>query len=99
MHLHNVYEDEQIKGLWVKRGTSGMSAQYSNNGIYTDYDSIMKYHDSRPKPTGKLLLHYTCTPLIEVADDCQTAKGFWTMPGLESGLSDPSNVGMMPDFM
>ncbi|KAM0786294.1 hypothetical protein ACM66B_001772 [Microbotryomycetes sp. NB124-2] len=99
MHLHNVFEDEQIKSLWVPRGTEGIRAQYSNVGVYTSYDSIMEYHSNRPRPTGKLLLHYTTTPIIEVAKDCRTAKGFWTMTGVESGLSDPSNVGLMPEFM
>lgn len=99
MHLHNVYQDEQIKDLWVKRGTEGIRAQYSNVGVYTDYDSVMLYHSNRPAPKGKLLLHYTTTPVIEVAEDGQTAKGFWTMPGLESGLSDPANVGIMPEFL
>ncbi|KAK4049897.1 hypothetical protein OIO90_005286 [Microbotryomycetes sp. JL221] len=99
MHLHNVYQDEQIKSLWCKRGTPDMRAQYSNVGVYTDYDSIMKYHSDRPSPVGKLLLHYTTTPVIEVAQDGNTAKGFWTMPGLESGLSDPKLVGIMPEFM
>ncbi|KAK4050239.1 hypothetical protein OIV83_003560 [Microbotryomycetes sp. JL201] len=99
MHLHNAFEDEQIKNLWVPEGTPGIRAQYSNNGVYTSWSSVMKYHSDRPRPIGKLLLHYTTTPVIEVADDCQTAKGFWTMTGLESGLSDPANVGIMPEFM
>ena len=27
MHLHNHFQDEQIKSLWVKRGTPGVHAQ------------------------------------------------------------------------
>ncbi|KAH7016990.1 SnoaL-like domain-containing protein [Ilyonectria destructans] len=99
MHLHNVFEDEQIKPLWVKKGTEGIHAQYTNVGVYTDYDSVMAYHSGRPSPTGKLILHETTTPLIEVAEDGETAKGFWLMAGVESGLSDPSNVGAMPEFL
>lgn len=99
MHLHNFFKDEQIKSLWVKRGTPGIRAQYSNVGVYTDYDSVMAYHSNRPAPVGKLLVHYTTTPLIEVAEDCETAKGFWIMPGVESGLSDPSHMGKMPESM
>ena len=97
MHLHNVFEDEQIKALWVKRGTPGIHAQYTNVGVYTDYDSVMKYHSGRPAPAGKLILHETTTPIIEVAGDGQTAKGFWLMAGVESGLADPKNVGVMPE--
>ncbi|KAF5252012.1 hypothetical protein FANTH_2966 [Fusarium anthophilum] len=99
MHLHNVFQDEQIKALWVKRGTPGIHAQYTNVGVYTDYDSIMAYHSDRPSPPGKLILHETTTPLIEVAGDGETAKGFWLMAGVESGLADPKNVGTMPKFL
>ncbi|KAI1034437.1 hypothetical protein LB504_004387 [Fusarium proliferatum] len=99
MHLHNVFQDEQIKALWVKRGTPGVHAQYTNVGVYTDYDSIMAYHSGRPSPPGKLILHETTTPLIEVAGDGETAKGFWLMAGVESGLADPKNVGTMPEFL
>ncbi|KAF4946125.1 hypothetical protein FGADI_11403 [Fusarium gaditjirri] len=99
MHLHNVFQDEQIKALWVKRGTPGIHAQYTNVGVYTDYDSIMAYHSGRPSPPGKLILHETTTPLIEVAGDGETAKGFWLMAGVESGLADPKNVGTMPEFL
>lgn len=97
MHLHNVFQDEQIKPLWVSRGTPGIHAQYTNVGVYTDYDSVMKYHTGRPSPKGKLILHETTTPVIEVAEDGKTAKGFWLMAGVESGTSDPKNVGTMPE--
>lgn len=79
MHLHNVFQDEQIKPLWVSRGTPGIHAQYTNVGVYTDYDSVVKYHTGRPSPKGKLILHETTTPLIEVAEDGETAQasGLW----------------------
>ncbi|KAG5816700.1 hypothetical protein H9Q74_010990 [Fusarium xylarioides] len=67
MHLHNVFQDEEIKGLWVKQGTPGVHEQYTNVGVYTDYNSIMAYHSGQPSPPGKLILHKTTTPLIEVA--------------------------------
>jgi len=57
MYLHNAFEDEKIKALWARRGTPGMSAQYSNVGVYRNYDSIMAYHSNRPSPTGKLIFH------------------------------------------
>src|SRR5947209_7510656 len=84
MYLHNAYRDEQIIDLWVKKGTPGIHAQYSNTGVYTTWESVMEYHRGRPSPVGKLLLHYTTTPVIEVAEDGKTAKGVWIMAGLES---------------
>ena len=98
MHLHNAFEDEQIIPLWVKRGTPGIRAQYTNAGRYTDYDSVIRYHQGRPHPEGKLVTHYTTTPVIEVAGDGKTAKGVWLMAGIESGLTDPKVADAFPDM-
>lgn len=99
MYLHNAYRDEEIIDLWVKKGTPGIHAQYTNAGVYTTWESVTTYHRGRPSPVGKLLFHYTTTPVIEVAEDGQTAKGVWIMAGLESGLTDPEVAAGMPDFM
>jgi hypothetical protein len=99
MYLHNAFEDEQIIPLWVKPGTPGIRARYTNAGQYTDYDSVIRYHQGRPRPEGKLILHYTTTPVIEVAADGKTAKGVWIMAGNESGLTDPEVAKGSPDFM
>lgn len=98
MFLHNAFEDEQIIPLWVKPGTEGIRARYSNAGQYTDYESVTRYHRDRPRPEGKLLIHYTTTPVIEVAGDGQTAKGVWIMAGVESGLTDPEVAAAFPDM-
>jgi len=99
MFLHNSFQDEQIKSLWAKRGTPGMSAQYSNLGVYTQYDSIMAYHSGRPNPVGKLIQHYATNPSIQIAADRQTAKGVWVVAGVESGLSTPAQAASAPDFL
>lgn len=88
MYLHNAFQDEQIIPLWVKRGTEGIRARYTNAGEYTEYDSVIRYHEGRPSPEGKLILHATTTPVIEVAADGETAKGVWLMAGTESGLTE-----------
>jgi hypothetical protein len=99
MYLHNAFQDEQIKALWARRGTPGVSAQYSNLGVYTRYDSIMAYHSGRPSPTGKLIFHYITTPMIEVAADGQTAKGMWIAAGVESGLMTPALAATAPGYL
>lgn len=99
MYLHNAFQDEQIKSLWARRGTPGMSAQYSNLGVYTRYDSIMAYHSGRPSPVGKLIFHYITTPMIEVAADGKTAKGMWIAAGVESGLMTPEIAAKAPAFL
>ncbi len=99
MYYHNAFQDEQIIPMWVKEGTPGIHAQYTNAGIYNTYESVIRYHQGRPTPTGKLILHYTTTPVIEVAGDGQTAKGVWIMAGCESGLTEHDEAKKMPDFM
>ena len=99
MYLHNAFRDPDIIPLWVRKGTPDVRAQYSNNGVYTDWDNIMAYHAQRPNPPGKLTFHYTTTPLIEVAADGKTAKGLWVMSGVESGLTDLEAAKLAPDFM
>lgn len=99
MYLHNAFQDAQIIPLWAKKGTPGISAQYSNLGKYTNWDSIMTYHRDRPSPVGKLVMHYVTTPVIEIAADGQTAKGLWIVNGLESGLTSPEHAKNMPAWM
>lgn len=99
MYLHNAFRDTDIIPLWAKKGTPDVRAQYSNLGVYTDWDKIISYHQGRPAPRGKLVFHYVTTPMIEIAGDGQTAKGLWIVNGLESGLVDPENAKNMPAWM
>ena len=100
MHYHNAYEDERIiDELWVKPGTEGIRSRYNNVGEYTTYESVTAYHRGRPKPVGKLLFHYTTTPVVEVSADGTSAKGIWIMAGLESGLMDPEIAKNVPAYV
>jgi len=70
MYLHNAFQDEHIIPLWVKPGTPGIRARYTNAGQYTDHESVIRYHRDRPNPVGKLILHYTTTlDLMYFGDD------------------------------
>jgi hypothetical protein len=73
-------------------------SQYNNDGVYTDWDAVTEYHRGRPHPIGKLILHFTTTPVIEVSADGETAKGLWIMMGLESGVSEPAETEGVPPF-
>ena len=50
MYLHNAFQDEQIIPLWVKEGTEGIRARYTNAGQYTTWESVTRYHRDRPHP-------------------------------------------------
>ncbi|KAH7260697.1 uncharacterized protein BKA55DRAFT_559613 [Fusarium redolens] len=77
--------------------TAGIHGQYTNVVVYADYNSIMAYHNRRPSPPGNSILRETTILLIEVTGDGGTAKGFWLIAGVESGLDDPKNVGTTPE--
>ncbi len=96
-YLHCAFRDEEIiTELWVKPGTAGISAQYTNAGVYTTWESVMAYHRNRPAPAGKLLVHYLASPVVEVAADGNTAKGTWIVGGIESGISTPELAAKAP---
>jgi len=100
MWYHNAYQDRRIiDELWVAPGTPGIRARYNNTGSYTTWESVTAYHRGRPTPVGKLLLHYTTTPVIEVSADGSTAKGVWIAAGLESGLTDPGVAEHIPEWI
>jgi hypothetical protein len=99
MLLHNAYQDERIIDLWVRPGTPGIRAQYSNKGVYTSWESVTAYHRGRPSPVGKLLLHYTTTPSIQVAADGGSGRGVWIVAGVESGLTEPAQAENAPAFL
>jgi hypothetical protein len=99
MILHNAYQDESIIDLWVRPGTPGMRAQYSNKGVYTTWESVTAYHRGRPSPVGKLLLHYSTTPSIQVAGDGRSGRGMWIVAGVESGLTALAQAANAPDFL
>jgi hypothetical protein len=37
--------------------------------------------------TGTMFVHTLATPIVEVAGDCQTARGIWASPGYETQIS------------
>ena len=48
------------------------------------------------KKAGKLVVHTMTTPVIEVAEDGQTAKGIWISAGHESGVFGPGELSGIP---
>ena len=40
MYLHKAFQDEQIIPLWVREGTPGIRARYTNAGQYTTHDTF-----------------------------------------------------------
>ena len=53
-------------------------------GVLEGLDELCRYYVNRPRYRGKLICHAIGNPVIEVAEDGQTAKGFWIAIGHET---------------
>ena len=89
---HQSFRDDLIisEGLWAKKAPD-IHSEHGPSGVYQGYDSVIKWHQGRPTPPGKILFHAYTTPIIEIAGDCKTAKGVWLMAGAEGGAM-PADV-------
>jgi hypothetical protein len=60
---HNAFQDQRIIDLWVKKGTPGMRAQYSNKGVYTNspWASNRGLTDPQQAANAPEFLYATCT--------------------------------------
>ena len=83
---HQSFRDDLIisAGLWAKKAPD-IHCEHGPSGVYQGYESVIKWHQGRPTPPGKILFHAYTTPIIEIAGDCKTAKGVWLMHGAEGG--------------
>lgn len=83
---HATFRDDLIisENMWAKKSPD-IHAEYGYSGVYEGYDHVIQFNQGRPTPPGKMLFHALDTSVIEVAEDCQTAKGVWLLHGAEGG--------------
>lgn len=65
-------------------------------GIYTGKDAAMRcfvqdHNDPPEAHVGAMTIHNICTPVIEIAEDCKTAKAVWISPGLATAHTPSGN--------
>jgi hypothetical protein len=69
----------ETEGTWSEMtwgrycGREGLMRLYPGFHVWIDGD-----------PAGKMHVHTPCSPVIEVAADCKTARGIWVAPGHET---------------
>lgn len=71
-------------------GDPDLSIEIGPSGVYTGPDAAYRvyergHNESEKDRRGLLAEHALTTPVIEVADDLQTAKAIWISPGHEAG--------------
>jgi hypothetical protein len=86
-YLHSAgRHDREIEELWSTRDDVVFEAE--DMGAWTKLSSIKNsYVSGNPFPSGTkglMIEHTLTTPVIEIAEDGQTAKGVWISPGHET---------------
>jgi hypothetical protein len=64
-----------------------VSVEIAMWGVYIGAEQIKRHYQKilASSPAGTMFEHHLTTPMIEVAEDGQTAKGVWISPGHETG--------------
>lgn len=81
-YYRSVIRDEKIMELFSKK-LPDVRIDWGH-GLLEGYEELKKYYVGRPRSKGKMIVHSIMNPIIEVAEDGQSAKGFWISAGHES---------------
>lgn len=95
-HYHQCFRDDLVLEECIAKKAQGVHAEHGASGVYEGYESVAKWWEKRPNPPGKMILHAITTPIVEVAEDLQTAKAVFILMGVECGLTKP---GLLPEAM
>ena len=97
MAMHQLYgvpggdHNKEIELIWTHK-TPGVSFAGNNYIVQGDIEVIKKFYGSgghMQQPTGgNTSFRSLTTPIIEVAGDGKTAKGFWYTPGWQADIRD-----------
>lgn len=84
-HSWSLHPDE-IANIWSKRDDISWGNSFGfHYGRDVVYDYYAKPQESGEQENGVLFMHTLTTPLIEVAEDGQTAQAMWYTPGFGCG--------------
>lgn len=74
-----------IKELWSKREDASMDIMGGATLVNKEVPDSDKAHAATP---GLFRVHALSTPVVEIAQDCNTARGTWISPGLDTDVKD-----------
>jgi hypothetical protein len=84
-------EFDSLKEFFALK-TPGLRIEIGPSGVFEGAEGIERFYvlaenkHFRPPSPGGLTQDYNTTPIIEVAEDGQTAKGLWYTPGINTGV-------------
>jgi hypothetical protein len=93
MSLHAWYHaasmnDVELEKIWARRDDIVWA---QNSGYWTGQKSIKEYYGTtvtRESTKGSFVWHTITSPVVEVAEDRQTAKGVWYTPGVVGSFKE-----------
>lgn len=100
-YLYTASRMKELAALFSTRADTSILMPY---GVYTGADAaercfvgdLSDRDDPDPEHQkdviGRMVIRDFCTPILEVAGDGKTAKGLWTVPGLEAHPDGKGNA-------
>lgn len=93
VYLHTGNEHDLCEELFAE-GDPDLSIEIGPMGLYRGPDAAYKvYHlvhnatgSAKDPHPGSLFVHTLASPIVQVADDLETAKGLWMSPGFETAV-------------
>lgn len=82
-YLHSVIHDETTPDRLFAQHQPDVRHDWGG-GVLEGLEELKRYYVGRPRYRGKLICHSLGNPVIEVAKDGKTAKGFWVAIGHET---------------
>jgi hypothetical protein len=87
---HSASMQEETVALFAQK-TPGVKVEIDAFGVWEDIEGVrrmfVKFLGTYEKDlTGRIYQHDLTTPVIQVAEDCKTAKALWNSPGLETHI-------------
>jgi hypothetical protein len=91
--MHEVQKDPEFIDTMFAENNPDVSWEVAHMGLYRGREAVKEILNQHgPKggsiAPGTLFIHTLTTPVIEIAEDGQTAKGVWKSPGAET-ITDP----------
>jgi hypothetical protein len=90
---HEVQKDPEFMETKFAKNNPDVSWEVAHMGLYRGREALKEILDQHGPREGKIspgtfFVHTLTTPVIEIAEDGQTAKGVWKSPGAET-IQDP----------
>jgi len=97
--MHEVQKDPEFIDTMFAKNNPDVSWEVAHMGLYRGREAVKEILDKHgPRggtiAPGTLFIHTLTTPVIEIAEDGQTAKGVWKSPGAETS-TDPKTGKLM----